>query len=413
MIAYIEKKLGIHLSTYTSQGKILMLPFFVGAISTLVMSVLFAHLLPKSEYGLYKLLLSTSAIIGSLTLTGMNTAVTQAIAAGNTGIYRKSVHYQMKWNIILSIIAAIVIIFIPAIRRGLPIVVLLIIIAGTVLLTAYNTFSSYYSGTKQFVKVTISQITSTIIQTIISVIIAVTSKSGAMIVAGVFVVQSLVTYWYHRKVLRESTLSPEGDATETIRYGKKLTFINFFKILADQADKIITYIILGPVALAIYSFAYALPDQMRGFFKIIPSLSLPYLSEKSEQRIRQVLFRYLLALFIILLFFACLYAFVAPVVYKILFAPYLESIPYSKMLGFVMVPIILCLPLTSYLQARKKARLLAWSNGLQALLDIGGIVILGSKFGLWGVVYARGISASIVCLVLAAQTFLHPISAEQ
>lgn len=405
MIPFLEKKFGIHLQTYTSHGIILSLPYFTGALCSLGISVVFAHLLPKEEYGIYKILLSISAILGAFTLTGMNAAVTQAIAQGNKGVYRASVRYQLKWNAVVSLIAIAAVLVFDDIRQGLPLAVFFPIILGTTFLTAYNTYVAYYNGTKQFKTVSFTQMTLTLLQTTSSILIAIASKSGAHIVAGIFIVQAGTTYYFHRRIIRRSVADNSPETQATIAYGKKLTYINIFKTLSEQADKVATFVILGPVALAVYSFAYALPDQIRGFFKIIPTLSLPYFSEKDDARIRTVLIRYLLLLFGALALIAAVYALIAPFVYRFLFAPYTESVPYSQLIGVTMIPLVVGMPLISYLQARKKARTLSWINVFQAILDIGGVVYLGSRFGLWGVVYARAISSTVVAMLLIGTVF--------
>ena len=389
-----------------------MAPYFIGAICSFGMSIVFAYLIPKSEYGIYKLLMSSSAVIGGLTLTGMNTAVTQAISHGHTAIYTKSITYQMRWNSVVAILTLIVLFTLQNTRNGLPFVVFLPIVIGTTLLTAYNTYAAYYSGRKDFKTLAQSQIIITLAQTLLSVLIAITSKNGAMIVAGIFTIQTIVTYIYHKKVVQKLSIDSTSEDTldSVLLFGKKVSFINFFKILSDQADKIITFIILGPVALALYSFAYAIPDQIRGFFKIIPALSLPYFAEKNELRIRQVLRRYLLLFFCVVFVIASIYFFIAPFIFKTFFAPYSDAILYSRVIAFIMIPTVLLFPLTTYLHARKKARVLAYTNIMQAALDITGIILLGKNFGLTGVLITRAFSTTITLSVLILYVFSHTIS---
>src|ERR1700704_3590941 len=65
-----------------------------------VLYVAFAHFLSKETYGTYQYLLSLAAIVGTFTLAGMNTAVTQAIARGYEGGFVKAMHLQMRWNLL-------------------------------------------------------------------------------------------------------------------------------------------------------------------------------------------------------------------------------------------------------------------------------------------------------------------------
>ena len=65
-----------------------------------ILYIAFAHFLSKETYGTYQYLLSLAGIVGNFTLTGMNTAVTQAIARGYEGVFYKAMRLQYKWNIV-------------------------------------------------------------------------------------------------------------------------------------------------------------------------------------------------------------------------------------------------------------------------------------------------------------------------
>ncbi len=53
--------------------------------------------------------------------------------------------------------------------------------------------------------------------------------------------------------------------------------------LAGQLDKIITYHYLGASELAIYSFAVAMPEQIKGIFKNLNTLAFPKFSTQQNK----------------------------------------------------------------------------------------------------------------------------------
>jgi O-antigen/teichoic acid export membrane protein len=75
------------------------------AFLSFIVSILFARFLTQEQYGTYQYILALSGIIGALTLTGMNAAVTRAIARGYEGDFKKSVLYQLKLGLIPTIVA--------------------------------------------------------------------------------------------------------------------------------------------------------------------------------------------------------------------------------------------------------------------------------------------------------------------
>ena len=71
---------------------ILLILFF------LILSILFANFVSKDIFGIYKYIISITAIAGVFSLTGMNVAVMRAVAQGFDGIFKKSLIEQFKWS---------------------------------------------------------------------------------------------------------------------------------------------------------------------------------------------------------------------------------------------------------------------------------------------------------------------------
>lgn len=411
MFSFIEKKFNIHLRTYIQEGTFLFSSYFISILCTLITSITFAHLLSKNEYGTYKLLLSISAVIGAFTLTGINTAVTRAIAQNTHSVYRTIVRYQLIWNMVVTCGVLIYTLFFTP-PEGVSRYVLYFITLATLFLTAFNTYSAYFNGKRNFALLTKASISTTLLQTLTVVIVALTTHSGTGIIIGIFTLQTLTAYYFHHKAKKEDS-GITGDTKEIIHYGIKLSAISFFKNIAEQIDKILTFTILGPVALALYSFAYALPDQMRGLYKIIPSLALPHFSAKEEIRVRMQLKKYLLLLFVVALATSMLYALIAPIIFHLLFPTYNESIAYSQVIGITTILLALQIPLTSYLQAYKKTKAIIISNSAQLILDSVAIFFFAGRYGIWGVIYGKMLSALVLVSILYIFTFYSPLSASQ
>src|SRR5688572_8295878 len=65
----------------------------------LISSILFANLFPKEAFGSYKFILSMVAMMSVFTLTGMFTAVTQAVAKGFNNALRQGFRINLKWSL--------------------------------------------------------------------------------------------------------------------------------------------------------------------------------------------------------------------------------------------------------------------------------------------------------------------------
>ena len=71
------------------------------SVLSLLLIIAFANLLPKETYGTYRYILSLAGVLNIFALTGMNSAVARAVAAGNEGVLKASVRYQFKWNLLM------------------------------------------------------------------------------------------------------------------------------------------------------------------------------------------------------------------------------------------------------------------------------------------------------------------------
>ena len=81
---------------------------FVAAGSAFLMSIAFANLLDPAIYGTYKFVLSINSLILITTLTGMDSAVIQAVSRGYEGTLDTGVKAKMKWGMIGSLFSLVI-----------------------------------------------------------------------------------------------------------------------------------------------------------------------------------------------------------------------------------------------------------------------------------------------------------------
>ena len=72
--------------------------YIINSFFFLILSILFANFVSKDIFGIYKYIISITAIAGVFSLTGMNVAVMRAVAQGFDGIFKKSLIEQFKWS---------------------------------------------------------------------------------------------------------------------------------------------------------------------------------------------------------------------------------------------------------------------------------------------------------------------------
>jgi O-antigen/teichoic acid export membrane protein len=177
-----------------------------------------------------------------------------------------------------------------------------------------------------------------------------------------------------------------------IRYGKHISAMNFFGTLANQLDKVLIFHYLGSAQLAIYSFAFAIPEQIKGSFKNLFGIALPKYASLPEDKLRKSIIDKTVKLTLISVCIVIAYILVSPFIYKLLFPKYLEAVFYSQIyvLGLISIPGISLI--STYFQVRKD------TVTLYKLTVIGNIAtliltyVLIYNFGLVGAVVENGVS---------------------
>lgn len=358
------------------------------SLFSLVLYIIFARVLSPEVYGTYQYLLSAGALIGAFSLTGMNSAVIRAVAQGKEGVLRRSVRIQLVWGLLPFSISLVVAAY-YALHGNL------LLAAGFALTAVFlplnnalNTYSAFLAGKKDFRRLFLYNFCISAVFYSTLAVIALSNPNIILLIATNLVTQTTGLYIAYRTVVKKYHL-PDTMDEETLQYGKHLSVMGVISSVVQYADNILAFHFLGPAALAVYSFATAVPDRIGGLLKFIPSALLPSFSQKSPQDIqRSITTRSIVSITCAALAIATLYSIVAPTLFHLLFPRYNASIPYSQIYAFFMVAIVGTV-FTTALTAQKNVRALYITNTafpfFQLLLQIVGILF----FGLWGLIGAR------------------------
>ena len=77
------------------------------ALSSFLLALLFARLIPKEVYGNYKYILSLAGIAATFSLTGISAGILQAVARGYTGTFIQATKVLVKWNSLIFVFSLI------------------------------------------------------------------------------------------------------------------------------------------------------------------------------------------------------------------------------------------------------------------------------------------------------------------
>lgn len=357
------------------------------AVLSLVLMVSMANLLDKESYGTYKYILSIAGMLSILTLTGMNRAVSQAVAAGHEGVLRPSVKYQLKWNILMVLGFLATAIYYLYQGNTLLSSALLILALPVPMTYAFNTYSAYLEGKKQFALNNIFSVISTAVYVGGLLIVLILDKEVPWLIAayaGTTLVSSFVFYITTVKFFR----SIDNENTESLKFGKELTAIGLLGPIVSYLDSIILAHFWGATHLAIYSIARSIPERGISFIKSLVNLGFPKFVEKNINQINQIFYRRIVQGLIVGILCAAIYILVAPFLFSTILPQYLDSTLYSQIFSLSLI----------FAMPNRYISLLLESQMLSKTIFINSLVQNGTKLALYLVLCIWG---GIIGLVLA------------
>ena len=275
----------------------------IGIAIAFLLSVAYARYIPKEAYGNYRYILSLMGMAGIFALPGMSTIITRAAARGFDGTFRKAsriIFYSSFGISAISILIAIIF----AIQKK-PILALSFIIAAIAVpfVEGLGNWRGYLDGKKEFRKKTILNGFAKIFYgfgmlTAIGIIIFFKLSilpTTLLLITIFYLTQSLTNLFISRSILQKIPKNaPEEPAA--IRYGLHLSIATIPSTIANYADSVILYPILGPSSVALYSFAIAIPEQFKVLFinvatAIFPKLSVRQYNSESTQSDKKLILK--------------------------------------------------------------------------------------------------------------------------
>ncbi|MEX0930298.1 MAG: oligosaccharide flippase family protein [Candidatus Paceibacterota bacterium] len=374
-----------------------------GALISLGAMAAFAHLATQELYGEYQYVLATIGLVTVFGLPGMRSALVRSVARGFEGSLFATFKEKLRWSWIATLILVGVAgyyFFQDNTELGL-----VFMLAGVTfpVINSIQIFTQFWRGKQRFRPWAIAHILFQAFS-MIAVVGALffTDDSVLIIFASFFTVQ-IVTgslLWYVTWSKREN----DDVDPELISFGRHLTLMGAIGTVADRLDRIILWHVVGPVDLAVYSFARDPVNKVQGTLPI-QTLALPKLSKNrvnSPGRKKKIFSKFLM-LFVMTVPLAAVVALGAPFLYMIVFPQYAESVQYIPLLS---VPIAL-LPFTvlsSSLTAEMKTRSMYIMRTTVPTVKIVLFLGLTPFFGIWGVAGAL-VASNVISDVLTTYFF--------
>ncbi len=397
-LRWSEKYTGTDMVYLFKGASWLTLGQILSSASALLVSIAFANLLPPDIYGTYKYVISIFGILAITTLQGINTAVTQAIVRGFEGDVRPGLKTRVVWGL-LGTVASLITAGYYYFQANTTLALSFLIVALFVpFVDSFSIYSSVLHGKKNFKTFSIYNSISRVASAAAMILALFFTDNPLILLLIFFGANGLLNGLFLLITLAQNKLNELRD-TETLKYGRHLSLVTVINFLAGQLDKILVFHYLGAVELAVYAFAVAPIDQIKGLFKNVNLLAFPKFAE-ADLNSRKFLFQKMkkLALFIIAI--SLIYAALAPFLYKLVFPQYLGSIHYSQILALSLFAAILLEFPRNFMEAQGAKKEFYKYNIIINLFSLIALFPLIYFWGIWGAVIARTLTR-FVGLVLS------------
>ncbi len=392
-IRILERYLRTDLSYLVRGGFWLAMGHGVSVVSAFGLAILFANFLPKETYGTYKYVLSFIAIFSIATLPGINTYLAQAVARGKEGTLKSAFRYKVRWGI-LGGGAALLMSAYYAVQGNLEFASAFL--AGALTLPFMDSLSIYnvYLQAKKLFKTAVSYFTvSQIITTAVLAAALVFTRDLVVVLVAYFASWTLIRLFFFLRTLKRFPPNAEEDRA-AFSYGAHLSLIGVTAIVASNLDSLLLFQYLGPVEVAVYAFALAPIEQIRGLFKNISPLAVPKLANRTFREINELLIMRLGILTTLGITIAGTYIAFAPLFFTLLFPQYMESVFISQLLAGL---IAIRLPET-FFAALGESKMsvmpkswLYWSALPQGVM-IALLIALVPFYGIYGIIIGKYVS---------------------
>ncbi len=408
LLRWSERYLKTDMVYLASGGFWITLGQTISSLAVLLLAIAFANLVPPDIYGTYKYILSLAGILAIFTLPGMNTALMHATARGSGStihaVTRTRILYACAGSV-LALIASAYYLYYENIQLSFA---LLILAASLPLFDTFTSYLSYLVGKKRFDLRAKYHAFTHVVSTLVLIVTLLFTDSVIFILLAYFIpfMSIRVALYYHvaRTIPHTST---QSDDTEVIRYGKHQTAMQILSMAANEFDKILIWKFVGPLHVAMYTFALAIPEQIKGPLKGVGELAFPKFAAQTPEQIKKnlpALWRkialYALGLFVISL----LYILTAPYIFMLVFPQYMESVQYSRLYALTIVTHVASIPI-AILGAQKRTKTLYVISTIQPVITIGLLVLLVPPYGIMGAIVALMLSKFITTIICLGSLF--------
>lgn len=356
----------------------------------LILAAAFSRLLTKEAYGTYKFILSIPALFGILLLPGLTTSLTRSIAKGMDGDFAIVLSSKIKWATLFWLVGYVVSAYYLINGNFLIAAGILIVVTGTALGDVFGLHGTALAGRAMLKESTWLYLLERLLTLCLLLVVLYWTQNILLVLASTLVVGVIIKF-FGFIIVKRSYLRNNHSEGGVLAYGKHLSFMGVFSSVVSNLDNLLAFHFLGAPALAIYAYATAIPDQLKGPILGMETIIFAKFAKHKEEDVKSNIGRKLMMSFLMFASIVIVYWIVAPYIFSFLFPQYTDAVMYSRLFSISLLASAF-FPASTLLSAHRKIKEQYISGILNALFQLGTMLWFITQWGLLGLIVSRVVS---------------------
>ncbi len=310
----------------------------------MLLTITFANKVDPVIFGTYKYIIALVGIFGAFSLNSLGTSVVRTVAQGNKDVIRPLFLKSIVWSLPATAAAAIGSLYYYANDNSQLGFGLLLIALANPFFNSFVIWKSLFVGKGDFKSMATYSIPGNLVSVAVFLAVLFIRTDIFTILLTYFATNLALSWWMYAVSLRKYSVAAQADINEetkakvgeTVQYGKHLSILGVVLQVISYADQLILWHFVGPVQLAVYSFAQAPVREIKNFSENFFPIIFPRYATKSIEDIKKSMGLRVRQMFVVSSLACIAYIVAAPFIFKILFPKYLASVFASQILALAL-----------------------------------------------------------------------------
>lgn len=313
-----------------------LLSYVIQVISGAILTIALANWLPKEVLGTYQFILAIVGILSVMTLSGIDSAITRAVAQGDEGAFLYGVRTKLKWNIIIFVFSNIFTTY-YFLQGNTTLASCFFLISLCVpLLEAFKLYLPYLHGKQAFADQVLLGAWRRPLP-LLALLIAIYFTDQIVIIIATYFISNTLTALLIYLQVRKKYSPPQVVQNEILTYSKHLSILTILGRIGQYGDKVIVWHFLGPVTLASYTIAQLITKYTGGIFQTVSVILLPKLANRELSTLQKSLHRKVFFFTMVVGLFTIVIIALIPFVYSYALPEYQENILLTQVLSLSLI----------------------------------------------------------------------------